>query len=186
MEALRQQRGAAKTKVTKLEKKVDTERNSGQQISKEKIEVYLARLEDIRCEFDDVQQQINAIQVGDPTVAEATEDEAFGDRYLNLKILLKEMLASVASIQAETRPSLSDEVLVRVLQQQSELMRRFGENSAGGDSQATTSNNDAIAQLVQQQTELLRRFADGGSAARNDSSVKLPVIKLPMFAGRTE
>ena len=61
------------------------------------------KLENIRCEFDDVQRKIVAIQVGEPSVAEATQEEDFEDKYLNSKILLKEMLASVTATQAEAR-----------------------------------------------------------------------------------
>ena len=107
MDALRKQRGTVKTKVTKLERKIDTERNSGQQISAERIEV----------------RKIVGMQVGEPSVTEATEDEDFEDKYLNLKTLLKEMLASVAAMQAETRSSPNDEVLAHVLQQRTEIMR---------------------------------------------------------------
>ena len=186
MKALRKQRGIIIAKVTKFERKIDNERNSGQQMSRERIEVYLVKLEDIRCQFDDVQRKIVAIQVGEPSVAEATEEEGFEDRYLNLKILLKEMLASVSVMQAEARSSPSDEVLAHVLQQQNEIMRRLDDNGGSADSQAAMTSNDAIAQLISQQTELLRRFTEEGGMARNDSNVKLPVVRLPTFDGRME
>ena len=96
------------------------------------------------------------------------------------------MLASVAVMRAGARSSPNDEVLTHVLQQQTEIMRRFGDNGGGVGSQAATASNEAIAQLIAQQTMLLRQVTEGGGMARNDSNVKLPIIEISTFDGCTE
>jgi len=56
-----------------------------------------------------------------------------------------------------------------------------------GDEAPASSNSDAITRLFEQQTQLLRNIADGSNASNSqESRVKLPIVKLPVFDGRTE
>lgn len=141
MEILRKQRGTVKAKLTRLERKVENDQRPEAQVSREQIEVYTSRLEEIRGEFDDVQRQIVAIQVDERSDTDEAEDEEFEDRYLRLKIQLKQMVRNVPILQNEARGLQNDDVLVRVLQQQAELMQQLGNNNANG---AQAANNDAI------------------------------------------
>jgi len=86
MEALR---GTVKAKLTRLERKVDE--LAEEQPLKERIEVYTARLEEIRCEYDDVNQRIIAIQGDEASQDDEREEEEFEDRYLKLRIQLKRL-----------------------------------------------------------------------------------------------
>ncbi|XP_018395412.1 PREDICTED: uncharacterized protein LOC108773929 [Cyphomyrmex costatus] len=54
------------------------------------------------------------------------------------------------------------------------------------ESQALNNNSDVLTRLFEQQAQLMRSIANTSNASNPDSRVKLPVIKLPMFDGRTE
>lgn len=185
MEVLRRQRGTVKAKLTRLERKVEADQQPEMQPSREQTEVYTSRLEEIRNEFDDVQRRIIAIQVDEASCDDEAEDEEFEDRYLRLKIQLKRMIRNVPTPQNEARVLQNDNALMRVLQQQADIMQQLGNNGASG-SQTSSTNNDAITRLVTQQAELLRRLTEGGDATNNESKVRLPVVKIPAFDGRAE
>lgn len=189
MEGFRKLRGTIKAKLTKFVRKIEIERNSGHRISRERIEVYIARVDHIHDEFDNVQRKIIASQTGEPTVSETTEEKDFEKRYTSLKVLLKEMLASVTRQGHDEHQQFGNAGIIRVWQQQAEIMRKFVSNGVGGDSggsQGSSTSNEAIAELVAQQTELLRRYTNVGVVVRNESNVKLPVVNLPTFDGRIE
>jgi len=145
---LRKQRGSVKAKLTRLNARV--EQVLDQQASREETEVYIARLEEIQKEFESIQHRISNVAEGESTVADVTEDVEFEERYLEIKIKLKRWLNNLPTQQGEPRSSASDEVLSRVLQQQSELMKQLSQQH--GDSQASASS-DAITRLFEQQTQ---------------------------------
>jgi len=178
---LRKQRGTVKARLTRLNARV--EQVSDQQTSREETEVYIARLEEIQKEFESIQHRISNVAEGESTVADVTEDAEFEERYLEIKIKLKRWLNNSPAQQGESRSSASDEVLSRVLQQQSELMKQLSQQH--GDLQASASS-DAITRLFEQQTQWMRSIADANNTANQESRVKLPVVKLPTFDGRTE
>jgi len=177
---LRKQRGTVKAKLTRLNARV--EQVSEQQTSREEIEVYIARLEEIQKEFESIQHRISNVTEGESTVADVTDDVEFEERYFETKIKLKQWLSNLP-IQGEPRSSASDEALARVLQQQSELMKQLSQQH--NDLQASASS-DAITKLFEQQTQWMRSIAGANSAANQESKVKLPVVKLPTFEGHTE
>lgn len=84
-----------KAKLTRLERKVEADQQPETQPSREQIEVYTSKLEEIHSKFDDVQRQIIAIQVDEASCDDEAEDEEFEDRYLRLKIQLKRMVRNV-------------------------------------------------------------------------------------------
>lgn len=126
-----------------------------------------------------------AIQVDEASCDDEAEDEEFEDRYLRLKIQLKRMVRNVPTPQNEARVLQNDDALMRVLQQQADIMQQLGNNGASG-SQTSSTSIDAITRLVTQQAELLRRLTEGGDATNNESKVRLPVVKIPAFDGRAE
>jgi len=130
---LRRQRGTVKAKLTRLNARV--EQVSEQQVSREEIEVYIARLEEIQKEFESIQHRISNVTEGE--VADVTDDVEFEERYFETKIKLKQWLSKLP-IQGEPRSSASDEALARVLQQQSELMKQHNDLQASASSDAIT------------------------------------------------
>lgn len=94
MEGLRRQRGTAKAKLTRLERKI-TGKQSEIQLVREQIEVYVSRLEEIRSEFDEVHKKIVAIQDNETASDDEIEDEEFENRYLSLKIQLKQIIKNI-------------------------------------------------------------------------------------------
>lgn len=177
---LHKQRRWIKAKLTRLETMVD--RVPEDQINREETETYLARLEEIQNEFEKIQHEININLESELDAADTTEDAEFEERYLKLKVKLNRWSNDLTVQQAESRSSASDEAFSRVLHQQGELIRRMSLLDSGA--QASSSGGDAITRLFEQQTQLLRSIADG--TANQESRVKLPVVKLPTFDGRTE
>jgi len=82
---LRKQRGTVKTKLTRLNARV--EQVSEQRTSREETEVYIARLEEIQKEFESIQH--NLAMSRKAMVADITDDVEFEERYLGIKIKLK-------------------------------------------------------------------------------------------------
>lgn len=177
---LRKQRGTIKAKLTRLTTKVQ----QIEEVNREEIEVYIARLEEIQKEFESVQCEISSITEGEPTVADATDDAEFEEKYIQTKIKLKRWLNKLPTQQVESRSSSSDEALARVLQQQGELMQQLSQQQGGW--QASGSSGDAIAKLFEQQAQLMRSLTDANDIANQESRVKWPEIKLPTFDGRVE
>lgn len=178
--------------MTRLRSKIDQAQDT--EINREATEVFLARLDDIRIEAEAVHLAIalHGHDEAGPTVADASEESDFEEKYLELKIKLKQWLSRLPAQQSNVpTSSTSEETLNRMLQQQGEFLRqlsmRANESSFqdGGSQPSTSGSSDAVTRLVEQQTALLRRFTEA-SGANQESKVKLPVVKLPTFDGRTE
>jgi len=122
---LRKQRGSVKARLTRLNTRI--EQLSEQRVSREEIEVYIARLEEIQKEFEGIQHRINNVTEGESMVADVTDDVEFEEKYLEIKIKLKQWLNNLPAQQGERRSSASDETLSRVLQQQGELIRQLSQ-----------------------------------------------------------
>ncbi|XP_011859274.1 PREDICTED: uncharacterized protein LOC105556770 [Vollenhovia emeryi] len=177
---LRRRRAAIKARMTRLKSKA--EQVPEDNVSREEIETYLSRLEEIQCEFENVQDKINDTAEGEPTDAEAFEETVFEERYLELKIKMKRRLNALPAQQGESRSTTSDEMLSSMLLQQGEIIRQMSQRGDG----VTTNNGDAIERLFEQQTQLIRSIASGSGATNQESRVKLPVVRLPTFDGRVE
>lgn len=157
--------------------------------------MYLITLDDIRNEFERTQSEILVTTQDDgvrASVADTSEDANFEERYYDLKIKLKQWLTRLPVPPSDVQSSTSDEWLNHVLQQQSGVLRQLAMRSTeagshNSDSQASISRSgDAVTRLVEEQTVLLRRFTEAGGGANQESRVKLSVVQLPTFDGRTE
>ncbi|XP_011859012.1 PREDICTED: uncharacterized protein LOC105556525 [Vollenhovia emeryi] len=175
---LRRRRATIKAKMTRLKSKA--EQGLEDNVSREEMETYLSRLEEIQREFENVQDEINDTAEGEPTDAEAFEETVFEERYFELKTKMKRWLNALPAQQGESRSS--DEMLSNMLLQQGEIIRQMSQRGDG----ATANNGDAIERLFEQQTQLIRSIASGSGATNQETRVKLPVVRLPTFDGRVE
>lgn len=77
-----------------------------------------------------MQYEIGASSEG-ATTADATKEEKFEERHLELSVKLKQWLTELSKPQGESRSSTSDEMLSRVLLQQGELTDKHARRGTG-------------------------------------------------------
>jgi len=155
---------------------------SSARLSKEQAESRLEKLEEIYRGFEAIQRQLLE-QMDDLSEGDAAEEEIFEQKYFEVKALLRQFVTA----PSEGVDSDNSNVIMRLLQQQSELMQQIGRGTHSDTSARTPSvENEAIAAILSQQTEILDRVAAATRSVNVDTRVKLPTIKLPRFDGKIE
>jgi len=179
---LRKARGYLKAKLTRLRTQALQMASEESELSKEQAESRLEKLEEIYRGFEAIQRQLLE-QMDDLSEGDAAEEEIFEQKYFEVKALLRQFVTA----PSEGVDSDNSNVIMRLLQQQSELMQQIGRGTHSDTSARTPSvENEAIAAILSQQTEILDRVAAATRSVNVDTRVKLPTIKLPRFDGKIE
>jgi len=179
---LRKARGHLKAKLTRLRTQTLQMTSEEGELSREQAESRLEKLEEIYRGFEAIQRQLLE-QMDDLSESDAAEEEIFEQKYFEVKALLRQFVKT----PLEGVDSDNSNVIVRLLQQQSELMQHIGRGTRSDTSAMTPSvENEAIATILSRQTEILDRVVTSTRSVNVDTRVKLPTIKLPRFDGKIE
>ncbi|XP_036142150.1 uncharacterized protein LOC118645380 [Monomorium pharaonis] len=185
---LRKARGYIKAKLTRLRTAVfQATDNTDSEFDKAEAETRLEALEEIYRDFKLVQRQLLEM-VDEFTADDTAEDEIFENRYFQVKALLKRVVRQ--SSPEDAAPGNAD-AIVRLLQQQTELIRHIGRDSRNDDAAVVTptlsaEGSEVLATILSRQTEILDRVANASASGNAETRVKLPTIKLPRFDGKIE
>lgn len=152
----------------------------------------MEQLDQLTREFSEIQRQI-INEVDEPSVADATAEAEFEERYLAVRVVLKRIINASrgSSIEANLAESSNAIMLMQLLQRQMEIMERRETNES--PQLRTTSSaqepevDGPLGALLRTQTEILQRLSDGpADSVTGGSRIKLPTIKLPTFDGKIE
>ena len=168
-------RGYIKARITRLRTRV-TQANG---IGGEQAEARLEKLEDTYNDFESIQQQL--LEKEDE-FNDALEQECFEERYFEVKFLLKRCMKLSSASDAVPRET---DAVIRLLQQQTELMEQIHRDAQHEGADAMTSrNNKTLSAIIARQTDILDRVANNAGTINADTRVKLPTIKLSRFENR--